>query len=92
MSIKVIIENTDANRSVEVFHNPDDDWCTLIPPGSKVGCHFNNGQELMIRRHELTQDLTPAPTQVDDEDGMPTSSLPEHNVTADDLKDFIRQE
>lgn len=67
MGIKVIIENTDANRSLEVFHNPDDEWNTTISPGGRVGCLFENEQELVIRRTNLTADKVPAPIAVDDE-------------------------
>lgn len=78
MGTKVIIENTDANRNLEVFHNPDDGFAITITPGSRVGCLFTNEQELVIRRTNMTTELIPEPTAVDDADH--------------ELKGFIREE
>lgn len=71
MGIKVIIENTDVNRSLEVFHNPADGWSTNITPGARVGCHFTDEQELVIRRSCSMSDLTPAPVEVAPEAAAP---------------------
>lgn len=80
MTQKVIIENTDANRAIQVFHNPSDGWSNTVTPGARVGCCFGDGQELVIRRASAeptvvdddtafeganNSNLTPAPTPLD---------------------------